>query len=1013
MKNISNAGKLPEITLLFWVMKICATTLGETAGDLLSMTLKVGYAAASVILFAAFFASLGGQLRSKTYHPVLYWTVILTTSTAGTTMSDFIDRSLGIGYASGSVLLVGLLLTTLFFWWKSEKSLSVTDISTRRGELFYWTAILFSNTLGTALGDFLADDSGLGFAGGAVLIGSLLALVVLAFYFTKISHIALFWAAFVLTRPFGATFGDLLTKPLEKGGLGFGTIGSSVVLFGILAVLIFWALKKHKKATLAVVIPLFLLGTTSSTAQTTVSGYVRDAANGEALIGASVAAPDFKTGTATNTYGYFSLSLPAKTGDSVTLVFSYLGFQPLALRFKSGLKNEKLDINLVAEGRELNEVVIKAKADDDNVQRTQMSVINLPVSQIKAIPVIAGERDVLKAVQFLPGVSAGSGGTTGFYVRGGNIDQNLVLLDEAVVYNPNHLFGLVSTFNVNALNSVNLIKGGFPAQYGGRLSSVLDVTMREGNKKHFSGEGGIGLISSNLTLEAPIQKGKSSFIVSGRRSYLDLFLLPFNKGGNKTDYKLYDLNVKVNYELGKNDHLFASVFKGADRAQYTGANALNYGIGFGNSTATLRWNHLFGDKVFSNTSLIYNKYHLGLNTTQGKYYALLYSEIRDFAAKTSVEWYPNARYSVKIGAQIQQHALSPASVSAQIPKANKPRLQIVPDSIPRKYASEAAFFANNEIRLGSRFGASVGVRVPVFSAQSKTYVAVEPRLTLKYSVSQSASVKAAFTEMNQFLHLVPSSTASLPTDIWIASSPKVTPQTSRQFALGYFQNFAENQYEASIEGYFKTMHNQVLFKEGTQITLTADIENQLVFGKGDSYGIELFVRKNTGRLTGWLSYTLSKTTQTFADLNFGKPFPFTYDRRHNLSVVGIFELNKKWSFSADFVFNTGSAYTLATGRVPVFGDGSLYDGIYYDFTSRNNYRLGNYHRLDVSASRHKTKHWFHKKVETEWVFGAYNLYSRRNPYFVYLTTDAATRAPVAKQVSLLPIVPSVSWNFKF
>jgi len=760
---------------------------------------------------------------------------------------------------------------------------------------------------------------------------------------------------------------------------------------------------------LAIVFPLFLIQ--SSAQKTTLSGYVRDENTGEALIGATIAAPDFKTGTSTNTYGYFSLSLPA-AGDSVTLVFTYLGCLPLAIRLRAGFNPEPLKIKLLAEGKQLDEVVVKAHADNENVQRTAMSAINLPISQIKAIPVIAGERDVLKAIQFLPGVSAGSEGTTGFYVRGGNIDQNLVLLDEAVVYNPNHLFGLVSTFNVNSLNSVNLIKGGFPAQYGGRLSSVLDVTMREGNKKHFSGEGGIGIISSNLTLEGPLQKDRSSYIVSARRSYLDLFLFPFKKGGNKTDYKLYDLNVKVNYELGKNDHLFGSFFKGNDKAQYTGANALNYGIGFGNSTGTLRWNHLFGNKVFSNTSLIYNQYHLGLNTTQGKYYALLYSEIRDYTAKTSLEWYPNAHHSVKLGAQYSQHALAPASVSAKIPKKGD-RLQIKPDSIARTYADEAAFFVNDEIRFGAGFSASVGLRMPVFTAKSKTYTALEPRLTLKYSLNPTTSVKAAYTEMNQFLHLVPSSTASLPTDIWINSSPIVKPQTSRQLALGLFRNFAENEYEASIEAYYKTMKHQVLFKEGTQITLTSDLEKQLTFGEGDSYGAELFVRKNTGKLSGWISYTWSKTTQTFPDLNFDKPFPFTYDRRHNLSVVGIYELDKKWSFSADFVFNTGSAYTLPTGRVPIFNDGSLYDGVYYDYTSRNNYRLGNYHRLDMSASRHKTKTWWHKKVETEWVFGAYNLYSRRNPYFVYLTTDPTTGVPLAKQVSLLPIVPSVAWNFKF
>jgi hypothetical protein len=777
---------------------------------------------------------------------------------------------------------------------------------------------------------------------------------------------------------------------------------------------------------------LLLTSTFIFAQKSSVSGYIRDASTGEALIGANVAAITPKTGTSTNTYGYFSLNLPANK-DSIVLIFSYLGFKTLAIKMIVGNNTEQLKINLNPAGTQLNEVVIKAIADNENVQRTAMSVINLPISQIKAIPVIAGERDVLKAIQFLPGVSAGSEGTTGFFVRGGNVDQNLVLLDEAVVYNPNHLFGLVSTFNVNALNSVNLIKGGFPAQYGGRLSSVLDVTMREGNKKKLSGEGGIGFISSNLTLEGPLRLTKSdrrltsvgsgigvaknptakgSFIVSGRRSYLDLFLFPFNKGGNKTTYKLYDLNAKANYELGKNDHVFASFFSGNDAAQYTGANALNYGIGFGNSTATLRWNHLFGDKFFLNSAVIYNKYHLGLNTTQGKYYALLYTEIKDLTAKTTLEWVPNSRHAVKMGGQFSQHALAPASVSAQIPKKGN-RLQIKPDSIPRTYADEAAFFLNDEIHLGARFGANIGVRVPVFSAKGITYTAFEPRLTLKYSVNENTSIKAAYTEMNQFLHLVPSSTASLPTDIWIPSSPKVKPQTSRQMAIGVFKNFADNQYEASIEGYYKDMSNQVLFKEGTQVVLAANIEQQLTFGKGDSYGLELFVRKNSGKFTGWLSYTLSKTTQTFAALNFGKTFPFTYDRRHNFSVVGIYELNKKWNFSADFVFNTGSAYTLASGRVPVFGDGSLYDGIYYDFTSRNNYRLGNYHRLDVSATKHKTKHWWHKTIETEWVFGAYNLYSRRNPYFVYLTTDAITKQPHAKQVSLLPIVPSVSWNFKF
>ncbi len=759
-----------------------------------------------------------------------------------------------------------------------------------------------------------------------------------------------------------------------------------------------------------------LLAPASLLAQTRVSlnGYVRDSRTGEALIGATVYAPIQKVGTQANTYGYYSLSL--SRADSVVIQISFVGYQSVARKLALSA-NQTLTVNLNAEGQQLGKVVVQASANDDNVQRPQMSVINVPMKQIMTLPMIAGERDILKIIQFLPGVQSGNEGTTGFFVRGGNIDQNLVLLDEATVYNPNHLFGLFSTFNVNALNSVSLIKGGFPAQYGGRLSSVLDITMKEGNRNKFSGAGGIGLISTNLTLEGPLQRGKSSFIVSARRSYLDLLIKAVSPtNANSTNYFLYDLNGKLNYELGKRDHLFISAFKGQDKAAFTGASSLNYGINFGNTSATIRWNHLFGHKLFLNTSLIYSDYHLSLSTTQDVYYALLYTGIRDWTAKTTMEWYPNANHAIKFGGQFTEHTFSPAAVSARIPRRGA-RKTIVPDSIPHIYGTEGALFANDEIRLTDRLGLSVGVRMPVYSSRGATYTRLEPRLTLKYAFTPVLSVKAAYTEMNQFLHLVPNSTASLPTDIWVSSSPRLQPQRSRQLALGLFRNVGST-YELSVEAYYKTMQNQVLFREGTQILTDTDLDSKLTFGKGESYGVEWFVRKNPGgpslrKLSGWLAYTLSKTTQQFAELNNGEPFPFAYDKRHVLSVVSTYELSPKWTFSANFVFNSGGAYTLPAGRVPVVGGGDLYDGIYYDFTSRNNTRFRAYNRLDINVIYHKTRHLFHKAYESEWVFGAYNVYSRLNPYFVYLTVNPTTKEPEARQVSLLPIIPSVSYNFKF
>jgi hypothetical protein len=744
--------------------------------------------------------------------------------------------------------------------------------------------------------------------------------------------------------------------------------------------------------------------------QITISGFIKDAANSEALVGASIYLTNAHRGTISNAYGFYSISV--MPSDSIGLVISSLGFEPKVLVITAN-QNQRLDYSLLEKSSNLNEVIVSSTRNDHNISKSRMGVINIPMKQIKTLPAIAGERDILKIVQLLPGVQSGQEGTTGFYVRGGNTDQNLVQLDEATIYNPSHLFGLFSTFNTNAINSVTLIKGGFPAQYGGRLSAILDVTMKEGNKKKFSGEGGIGLIASNLTLQGPIKKNKSSFIISARRTFADLIaaaILPKNK--NNTNYHFYDLNAKVNFELGGKDKLFFSFFKGLDNAKYAGANSLNYGINFGNTTGTLRWNHLFNSKLFANTSFIYNNYHLSLTTTQDKYYAQLYTGIKDINLKSDFSYFPASNHIIKAGVNYAYSVLFPSTTSAKLPKngnVNRPNL----DSILKKYSSLLAIYVNDDITISDKISTSIGFRLPVFIKANVLYVKFEPRSTIKYQLNNSTSLKAAFTIMNQFQHLVPSSTASLPTDIWISSSKVVKPQTSQQVALGLFKNFLNNSIETSVEAYYKTMNNQVLFKEGAQSIQSDEIDDKLCFGKGVSYGAELFVRKNSGKFTGWLSYTLSFTNQRFDSLNFGHRFPFTYDKRHNLSIVGTYDLNSRYSFSGVFVFTSGAAFTLPVGRAGVYGDGSLYDGTYYDYTARNNYRYRAYHRLDLSVIRHGHPKILGKKYVSEWVFSVYNLYNRRNPYFIYLKKDPLTKEIAAREVSLLPVVPAISYNFKF
>ena len=741
----------------------------------------------------------------------------------------------------------------------------------------------------------------------------------------------------------------------------------------------------------------------------TISGYITDASDGEVLIGANIFATKYKIGAVTNSYGFYSITLPSS--DTLGIVFSFIGYTPQIkkLRFQ---KDMILNIELAPVSRQLDEAVVIASLNDDNIEKAQMGVIDVPISKINELPAILGETDVLKIIQLLPGVQSGNEGTTGFYVRGGNADQNLVQLDEATVYNPNHLFGLFSTFNSRALNDVSLIKGGFPAQYGGRLSSILDISMKEGNNRKTEVNGGLGLISSQLTVEGPLKTGQASYIISARRTYLDLLLRPVLPQGQNTIYHFYDINAKVNWQIGSKDKVFLSFFKGLDDAAYRDPSRLSYGMKFGNSTATLRWNHLFGNKLFLNTSLIYNDYLLKFSTTQNQFSAEVFSGITDVSAKAEFQYFPGPKHDIRFGSHYIQHNLRSSGKSEVLPKDLQANVLNI-NSIPSRYFNELALYFNDEIQISDVLSLNLGVRTPFFLSSDVNYYRIEPRASVKVSTSHTSSIKTSFTVMNQFLHLVPNATATLPIDIWIPSSGLTKPQLSEQVALGYFQNFASNKYESSIEFYYKTMDNQIAFKEGNQLLENQNIDNELVYGKGWSYGAEFFLKKKTGRLTGWASYTLSWTNQQFPDLNNGESFPFKYDRRHVLSLVGVYKLNEKWSLSANFVFSSGSVITLPVGRVTTQHGGTLFPGYYYVYENRNNYRLASYHRLDVSASYRKKRTFFGKEYNSEWVFGLYNAYSRQNPYFAYLTVDPNNDQPKAYQVSLLPIIPSVTFNFNF
>jgi hypothetical protein len=752
----------------------------------------------------------------------------------------------------------------------------------------------------------------------------------------------------------------------------------------------------------------------------TLSGYVKDERSGETLIGVNVFnKKDIAQGTSTNTYGFYSLTLPK---GSYTIKVSYVGFadKEIALDLAADM-SKNIEIT---EGVVMQEVVITAEAEDKNVSNTKMGTVTVPIENIKKIPALMGEVDVLKSLQLLPGVKALEG-SSGLFIRGGGVDQNLILLDEAIVYNPGHLLGFFSVFNADAIKNTTLIKGGMPAQYGGRLSSVLDIQMKEGNNQNFGIEGGIGLISSRITVEGPIQKGKSSFMVSGRRTYaLDIAQPAISKTKfSGTNYYFYDLNMKFNYTFSEKDRLYLSGYFGRDKFVFNAVErGFKFELPYGNATATLRWNHVFTPKLFMNVSAVYNDYDFKAIGGQDIFQFNAFSGVRDYNAKVDFDWFANTKHTVKYGVNYTYHRLTPNVFSGSNGDTTFTNSALVKP----KFAHDAALYIADTWKMNPVFTLEYGLRLSAFQQIGpykspkreqeyttgepvKTYYGFEPRIAGKYNLNNESSLKAGITATSQYLHLVSNSTSSLPFDVWVPSSDLVAPQRGVQYALGYFRNFKNNMWETSFEVYYKDLKNQIDYPETYVNKPAENVESSFVYGNGKAYGAELFIKKAKGKLNGWFGYTFSRTLRIFPDINGGKEFPSTFDRVHDLVFVANYQISKKWDLNANYIYSTGRPFT------PLKSLFLIDQNLNIDYASRNSLRLPDYHRLDVGATY--TPKPDKQGLKSSWTFSVYNLYNQQNPFFIYYDIQGVLRQGSAKltayQVTIFPIIPSITWNYKW
>lgn len=789
------------------------------------------------------------------------------------------------------------------------------------------------------------------------------------------------------------------------------------------------------------IFPFFI----SAQEKITVSGSITNFEDGETVVGAKITFRGLSVGAVSNSYGFYSVSIP-RGEQTMEIVATGLEKQTITANFQ---QDTTVHFELKSPATQIDELIVNAK-QSENVKSANMGQMELQIEEIKKLPAFMGEVDLIKAIQLLPGVSSASEGGQGFYVRGGGPDQNLVLLDEAVVYNASHLFGFFSVFNSDAVKSVNLIKGGMPANYGGRLSSVLEVNMVEGNKKQFGIKGGLGVISSRLAVEGPIKKDRGSFMISGRRTYIDLLMkafIPKTSSFYGSGYYFYDLNFKANYKLSEKDHIYLSGYFGKDEFKYDNRkDNFMVSMPWQNGVASLRWTHLFGRKLFMNVAANFSHYNFSFISEQDELQLKLTSGINDVGGKVDFSYFPgNNRHTVKFGAQYTYHVFTPTSVSAE-----QDTTVFDTGQGQSLYSHETGLYVLDEWDITENFRLNAGLRYSTFTHTGKFtryvkgnlstpdstieygrgdvvsfYQGLEPRISMRYLLPDNSSIKAGFAYNYQYIHLASISAVSLPTDIWYPTTDVARPQKGWQAAIGYFRNFADDMFESSIELYYKGMNNLVEFKEGALPTdnVNDNTDNLLAFGRGWSYGAELFFKKTRGKFTGWIGYTWAKTERKFEELNEGKVFPAKYDRRHDLSVVGNYDINKRWSIGAAFVYATGNTLTLPTAWYLHNQD------LLFQYGARNSTRMAPYHRLDLSVTWYDKefkekldpatgdKVSVKKRFRSNWVLSVYNVYSRANPYFLYVDGDGSFMDGDfkinVKQVSLFPIIPSITWNFEF
>jgi hypothetical protein len=787
---------------------------------------------------------------------------------------------------------------------------------------------------------------------------------------------------------------------------------------------------KMQKYFWAFIVLLILSTNVFSQEKFTLSGNIKDASNGEDLIGVTIFVKELPgVGTVTNVYGFYSLTLPK---GNYTIQYSYVGYK--TIEFKADLtKNIKNNIQISSGSTDLNVVEISAEREDENVRSTEMSVAKINMKEIENIPVLFGERDILKTIQLLPGVKSGGEGNAGFFVRGGSSDQNLILLDEAPVYNASHLLGFFSVFNSDAIKDLKLYKGGMPAEYGGRLSSVMDIKMKEGNAKKFAATGGIGLIASKLTIEAPIVKDKGSFIISGRRTYADVFLkLSSDPDQKNTTLYFYDLNLKANYQFNEKNRLFVSGYFGRDNFGFADRFSFNWG----NSTATVRWNHLYNDKLFSNTSFIYSNYNYKIDIKAAGF--SINSQIQDFTLKQDVDFFWNENNKLKFGGSAIHHTFDPGEISSTGESIGNTKIE-------NRYSVESALYISNEQKFNELWSATYGIRYSnftqigpgeIYTYNDKgevtdttkytgnnavaSYNGIEPRLAINYILNESSSIKTSYNRMYQYLHLLSNSSGNNPTDTWLPSSNNIKPEIADQVALGFFKNLKNNTYEFSIETYYKAMQNTIDYRTGAEITLNPTVEGELLYGKGRAYGLEVFLKRKKGLLTGWISYTLARTEVQFEKINQGAWYPAKQDRTHDLSIVAMYDLSERVKLSSTFVFYTGNAVTFPTGKYVIDGQTiNLY-------SARNGSRMPNYHRLDlgltlegknyrmVTNPETGNKEKKDRKFQSSWNFSIYNVYARENAYsFTFREKEDNPNQTEIVRLSLFKIIPSISYNFNF